>query len=697
MELTPRLRQLLVIMLQNGQKMSVQALAEELGISKRTVQRELEYIDSSLKSTGISFVSKAGSGIWLDGSKEEKEKLLLKLKSEDHFDSGNRSERRKRLILEILKEKGLKKLFYYSSKFKVSEATISGDLEEAQEWLEQYGLHILRKPGSGIEIDGSEEHYRRAIRAFIEENLDTGFFMEAYGSEDIPKDPVERLQNSGVGQILRDDILKRVVQCILTADAQKIKKLTESSYMGLILHLSIAVYRILNREILETDTAWHRELQNDSEYDDAVKIARALEKEFDIQVPEIEISYICLHLKAAKHEKIQWGTREFTEIEKRGFPQLVSEIIDAFDRENAYWLKQDEEFLQGLLAHLQPTIIRILYQMPITNPILDSVKEEYPEVYQKSVSAARVLEKWLGKEIPEAEIGFLAIHFGAAIVRLEGERETFRQVQVGVVCSSGIGISRLMYTKLEKQFRGRAKLSVYGKKDLTPYVIGKTDFFVSSIPLELLEAPIVFVNPLLNESDMEEIQRLIGKFERIPKKNAEEDSVSLQLETINLMAAQINTVVKYMEFIQVKREIDFAGLLEIIGKRLSPYQDWGEIICEDLKRREQIASQIFAEFGFALLHARSNGVVRPGFAVCMTEDLQPFSDPYMKGIRVAFVMLIPFDENMDVNSEILGYISSLLIEDSTFMEVVLAGNAKEIQHSLSLQLKKFFREYLADK
>jgi len=57
--------------------------------------------------------------------------------------------------LEILKEKGLRKLYYYSSQFEVSEATVSADLEAIEGWLANYGLIVSRKPGSGISIEGS--------------------------------------------------------------------------------------------------------------------------------------------------------------------------------------------------------------------------------------------------------------------------------------------------------------------------------------------------------------------------------------------------------------------------------------------------------------------------------------------------------------------------------------------------------------
>lgn len=695
MEFTPRTKQILNVLLQENQTMSVKVLADKVGVSKRTVQRELEYINGSLKTYEISFMSKTGVGVWLEGSEEEKKRLLSDITKGDSYDVSNKEERRKRLVLEILKDKGLKKLFYYSSKFKVSEATVSGDLEVVEEWLNRYGLQVVRKPGSGVAIEGSEGSYRRAIRAFIDENIDTRVLHEAYENEDEQTEICDGLEQSNIGQILNNDILKRVVNCIMGMEDDRVMTLTENSYIGLVIHIAIAINRILKNEIIEADTRWSKELPMDDDYALAKKIARGLEEEFEISIPQLEISYICLHIKGAKHEKIQWDGQKTVEIENRELQQLVNEMIDVFDPQNGFLLKQDEEFIQGLLAHLQPTLIRILHDMQIINPVLEDIKRDYPEIFGRCIQVAKVLERWLGKPVPEAETGFLTVHFGAAVVRIEGNNEDIRQVHMGVVCSSGIGISRLMSSKLEKAFKERVSISTYGKKDITPYLAGKLDFFVSSIPMENLDAPIVYVSPLLSEKDMEQVRKMVYQYERTPEKSREETSFTAQLDEINLVAAQINAVIKYLEFFKVDNYITFDELLVAIGEKLSPYRDRGEMIQEDIRRREKIASQIFAEFGFALLHTRTKGVVRPSFTVCMTKDLKSFQDPYFKNIQVVFIMLVPIDDNIKINSEILGQISTLLIEDFTFMDTVLGGNKEAIRDALSVHLKKFFNKYLS--
>lgn len=152
--------------------------------------------------------------------------------------------------------------------------------------------------------------------------------------------------------------------------------------------------------------------------------------------------------------------------------------------------------------------------------MLEDIKKSYPEIYEKSKRAAAVLSEWVQKPVPEEEIGFLTIHFGAAQVRLEGKHENVRIVNVGIICASGIGISRLMLSKLDKIFRDRIHMETYGQNDLSPYIISKTDFFVSSIPM-----------------------------------NGEETVFHVELEQVNLMVMQIKTILRYVEVYKVSNDI----------------------------------------------------------------------------------------------------------------------------------------------
>ncbi len=251
-----------------------------------------------------------------------------------------------------------------------------------------------------------------------------------------------------------------------------------------------------------------------------------------------------------------------------------------------------------------------------------------------------------------------------------------------------------MASKLKQVFHDRIELNVYGKKEINSSVISKTDFFVSSIALNEETIPTVFVNPFLNGEDMERIHKLVYEYERLPEKESDRDTLSVQREEIAHMADQINEVLCHFSCFELNHEISFEALLEFLGEVFSVSQETKELVIRDLKNREMIATQVYETFGFALFHSRSQGVKSPTLGVCLPKQEKSFKNYYFKGIKVIFVMLIPEDENIDVNSELLGYLSSLLLEENSFLETMLNGNASLIKETISDQLKAFYQEKL---
>lgn len=698
MEFTPRMTQILNILLTEAKAVPVLSLAEKTGCSKRTVQREMKYIPQSLVGYELELVSKTGVGVWLEGSSEEKQRLLLSLRDADSFDAGNPHERRKRLIIKILREKGIKKLYYYSSFFKVSEATISADLDAIEGWLSKFNLTINRQPGTGVKITGTESSYRRAISAFISENIDAKSLKEAYQLQESKGVHSKLLHEHTMIHVLDEAVMQKVVSCISELGSSKILSLTENSYIGLIVHISVAVNRILKGEVIEPPEHSQEKLQSlakDADYSFAAEIAKCLGRSFEIEIPQVEILYICMHLKGLKHEKIPVELSEQDGIHTLGMQNLVNKLINAFDSEKAFLLRQDEDFIQGLLAHLQPTIIRLTYGMQIHNPMLAEIKDRYADIFKRCQSVAEVLSDELKRAVPEEEIGFLVVHFGAALVRMESQNAKLRKVHIGVVCSSGIGVSRLMCSKLTSVFREQVELTSYGKYDLTQHINAQIDFYVSSIDLGESSMPVIQVSPLLSTEDIDKIEKLVHKYARMPAKQEAQGGFAEELEKVNLLSMQISKVIKSLDYIYTDARIEFEELLQLLDERLSSKERPQKLIYEALRQREKVSSQIFAEFGFALLHARTDGVTEPVFKICLPEAAESFQAEYMKRIKVALVMLIPLDANLDINTKIMGSISSMLIEQPEFIATACTGSRAEASEMLAGSLKKFFTTCLA--
>lgn len=144
MDFTPRMQEILRRLLKEDGYLSEQALADDLGISKRTVQRELEGTERALSSYNLKLVRQKRAGIRLDGSDLDKKNLSDALADTAAMDFSDKDTRRQHLLFELLRDRTPKKLLYYSTLLGVSEATAASDLESLSPWLEKNNLKVLK-------------------------------------------------------------------------------------------------------------------------------------------------------------------------------------------------------------------------------------------------------------------------------------------------------------------------------------------------------------------------------------------------------------------------------------------------------------------------------------------------------------------------------------------------------------------------
>ncbi len=691
MSMTPRMKQMLSILLEEDEIISVANLAQAMQLSKRTVQRELAYLPKALRAHNLEFISKTGAGVWIKGTLEDKKALRAILQGDTVQDVSNRTYRRDKMILELLKDREVKKLFWFSSKFKVSEATISTDLEAIEQWFVRYNLALVRKLGSGVSLEGKEEDTRRAMRAFIEAHIDTALMVEAYHASNAQG----LFQQSGIAPLLSAEVLRDVSGALDALAQPQLIRLTEQAYLGLIIHLGIAMQRILAGQTIVADAHWLEKFAADADYIFAQQVAQALAKTFAVEIPPIEITYICLHIKAAKHAKIGTELSNSEALQSNNLTALINDMVYAFDAERAYLLKQDEEFLQGLHAHLQPTIVRLSYDMKIENPVLEEIKQQYAAVFAKCKPVGYVLEEWLAKPVPEAELGFLTMHFCAALVRLEARRENRRVVHIGIVCSSGIGISRLMQSKLTQVFRDGIVLCAYGTRDITPEIIAKEDFLVASTPLRCQELPVVLVTPLLNETDIEAIRLQINRHAYTKAKQTVTQNAQVGFHMVQVLADKIKGLTQQFVQLPLAEDIGFDDALRQAAQHITQDPAGQAEIIAAITEREALSTQVFPEVGFALLHAKVDAVAEPRFCAFTTPAHTPFANPYWGGILVAFIMLAPAQAKSTLDSELLGAISGSLVEENAMLGCVHEGDQEAAKAHLATLLEGFFSRYIS--
>ena len=136
------------------------ALGESVGVSRRTVMRELPGMEKWLKAAGFRLVRSPGQGMRLE-EEEERRAALRALVGGGVVLSKN--ERIDRLLTLLFAAGGPVKTQWLAERLDVSEHTLSGDLNAAADWLLARDVTLMRRAGVGVWLEGTPESLRRAM------------------------------------------------------------------------------------------------------------------------------------------------------------------------------------------------------------------------------------------------------------------------------------------------------------------------------------------------------------------------------------------------------------------------------------------------------------------------------------------------------------------------------------------------------
>jgi mannitol operon transcriptional antiterminator len=694
MEFTPRIQQILRIMLDSKGPVNKQEIADDIGVSKRTVQREFEYLELCIKRYGLKLTNHKGIGVEIQGSPENIEKLREDLGDQQYPDAADREGRRRRLLFELLRDRTPHKLFYYSQLLGVSEATAGSDMDALCPWLEESRLGIVKRPGYGVILEGDERDYREAMRRFIEE---TAGQSDAYSSGDITgeifAEALLDAADSGIYSLLEGDTVRRVDKVLRGLNEPKILQLADSAYAGLVIHISIVIERLQQGAALKSVPPEMGDLEFWDDYDLAVRILEAMEKEFEILIPRGELSYVLLHIRGAKMAYTGEEQEFPSDLGDDRLLPMIDRMIDVYNKDIANELKEDEEFLRGLLVHLRPVLVRLSTGLRIHNPILEDIKEEYAEIFEACRRAAHVITEETGYEVNEEEVGFLAMHFGAAQERVKENKQYTRKVNIGIVCASGFGVARLMMTRLKDKLGDKAILKAYGKGEINKYVITGTDFFVSTMNLDQLPVDYLQVSPLIPPKDLNKIEYKLEDYSHI-RRDTTETPFNRRLDEAYFLIREIKSIIRRYKRMETSETIRFRELLQFMTMQVTDSLHAAAALRDGIEARERLNSQIFPELGIALLHCRSGAVREPVFISCTPRGDGNFKDSYFKGIRAALLMCMPVDDDRKMHAEVLGSISGSMITNPYFLKLIKTGREDEIRAELAKELKCFFFDYL---
>lgn len=671
-------------------------LADNLGISAKTVLRELPSVAETLESYGLSLQKKKGAGFSIIGADAALESLQQSLgQVNDH--NYTPQERQSIIVSRLLPSHEPVKLFSLSSLLGVTDSTVSKDLDKLESWFEEHGLMLVRKPGLGVYVDGEEQRIRQAIVEYIYDNVEENKLMELVhvnlGGDQTKVSQVSKY----LLDLVDKEIIHRLELLVRQAEKELETRLSEQAFIGLIVHLALAVQRIRKQARIHIRPDFLAELRQKPEFQTAGCIAAEITKEFDIPVTEDEKGYITMHLLGARS---RYRDKELlgTVMDNFHLVRLAKSIMKIAEEETGESLYRNSDLLTGLVNHLGPSISRLRMQMDIRNPLLAEMQEKFPELMSVARKSVSEVEKELELTFPESEIAFIAMHLGAALT----DNSLLKKLEhtVIVACPTGMGTSRLLASRLRQQYDNLILCDQVSTLQLTPEYFSshEAEFIVSTVPIPSVPLPVVVVSALLSKEDQQRIDEELIRCEKTkaPAKapdfgRAKPDFTSA-LRVMQAYDKAILSLLEHFFFVEDRDLMTVQDTARKVGQMVGKNPAQQEGVMQALLDREDQGSTAITGSSMILLHCRSSFVTILQFGIIHLGDWFLYPAEPSEKIRTVIVMLAPADSNC-YELETIGHISSILLERWGLLELLHEGNQKLIQEELA----EIFREFHAKK
>lgn len=696
--LNSRQKELLRTFLENTNPLSYQYLSDYFKLSTRTIQREIKSLKATLKDFDLTISRTVGSGIELQGADTDITHLKNQLEEAQVMSAYAPEERQEGITYDLLLAKEPLKQEYFSTKYGVSIATIANDLDKVNVWLEEENVIIDRSPGIGIFIDVSEQKRRALLSRLLHKDITFEDWLELFHEKREEGDLFGKLNFVVRSRLLKfvqtDKILSvdQVLSDIL--DEQKEISLNDRNYVNLMIHILLAMERIESGRVIEDTNLNQWEPFDPETLSVAKRIVTRLGRVLSLTFPEIEIKYIALHLAGAKATK---GT-ELPDDTKEEF--LWIELTQSFIRSIEHHLGEsfegDQLLFEGLVSHFVPVFNRLKYNLQIHNPMLDKIKNRYPKVFEACQKACAILTEKTGYIIPEDEIGYLAMHIGASLLRVEeGMRNNFKAI---VVCASGLGTSMYLSTKIRTQIPNVQVEAVVSMNELANLLATDPpiDIIISTVNLPVVtNKEMVVVSSFLKSDDVAKIKNaLVNTTHSYDKRafvrNKEQDKMETSsLKSLAIYGEGMMQIIKNFKLYQdVKVSSDIISNVLKLIKGVKAITNLNTLK-HDLREREKLGG--FALGGLAMLHTKSEGVTSPLVSIFRTDQPIPWYGDNKERhlVQTIILLVVPIDapvEHMEVTSEI----PASFINDE-FVHILLTGTEDKVKTELENILTNAFK------
>lgn len=390
----------------------------------------------------------------------------------------------------------------------VSLSTVKNDLKEVKKILNEYNLKISSKHKQGICIEASEEDIIKFIINYSNK-VDNSLNIKDFLNNNI----IENLFS-----------IKKILLDTLNYENMI---LTDNEFKNIVNYISIYLSR------------------NNTN----------------------QIDFIKEYIKKYKSKK----EKPISEDEQLLIRKAIKEFCRDLNIATSINLSHDKIFEECLFNHICNLYKRAdlgINQYEIT---AGEIKLKYPFAFELGKIAKKTIEKNLNMEISEDEVENIALHIGGALERID-KRDEKKVYKTIIVCTSGVGTSMLIKSKLENIFKGKLEIIKVIPSYLIDYVnVLDIDFVISTVEVNLENINVIKVSPMLTDKEIKLIEKYI-----------ETENVYIDLDIQNLFSSELF-------FKDIKAETR-SQVIDIMSKKLVEKGYIDDTMRQSYFERETIAT-----------------------------------------------------------------------------------------------------------
>jgi len=464
--------------------------------------------------------------------------------------------------------------------------------------------------------------------------------------------------------------------------------LTDHAHMTLTIHLSLAIQRILQGEIITIDEVLLNELKKDDKYAISMEIAVVIEDVFGIVIPAAELGYITIHLKGARLNAVMMNrTGEYNSIHTLACKSLISYVSKKLDVP----FEKDFSVLEGLLKHIEPAVYRQERGLDLYNPLTTKITTEYPRLF-KAVKEG--LEKCFSHlEFSDGEVAYVVLYFGASSVLYDAKKE----IRLAVICPSGLGSSKMLEHRIKEEIDG-VEVTTLSLGEFKPSDLFDFDLILSTVELTESVDKYLLISPILNDIEIERIQKEIKQYTRtteeilltrVHQKDKQREFQFNIKEEFQMIRNYSELVLKLLDKFAINH-LNVSGQLDEVMDEMLRVMHTRKMITNtrgvgvDLRRREMLGGFGIPDTELAFYHCRTVHVVNPIFNVFRLNS--PIAINAMDKTRIdvtsILVMLAPMETSV-FEHEILSSISAAVVEYESATRLFTVGSKESIEEKLS--------------